>query len=45
MEGGRKSFRMEELDPRFFINLKQNYYIPYLDYMNLDLDIRDSLDK
>lgn len=45
MEGGRKSFRMEELDPRFFINMKQNYYIPYLDYMNLDLDIRDSLDK
>ena len=45
MEGGRKSLRMEELDPRFFINLKQNYYIPYLDYMNLDLDIRDSLDK
>lgn len=45
MEGGRKSFRLEELDPRFFMNLKQNYYIPYLDYMNIDLSIRDSLDK
>lgn len=45
MEGGRKSFRLEELDPRFFISLRQNLYIPYLDYMNVDLSIRDSLDK
>lgn len=45
MDGGRKSFRMEELDPRFFLDLKRNVYIPYLDMMNLDLSLREELDK
>ena len=44
-EGGRKSFRMEELDPRFFMEFSRGYYIPYLDALNLDLKIRDQLDK
>ena len=45
MEGGRKSFRIEELDPKFFVKLKNGCYIPYLDMINLDLMIRDELDK
>lgn len=44
-EGGRKSIRYEELDPRFFLELKQGCYVPYLDAVNLDLEIRDELDK
>lgn len=44
-QGGRKSFRYEELDQRFFMNLTAGCFIPYLDAMNLDLELRDSLDK
>ena len=44
-EGGRKSFRMDELDPRFFLDMKANVYLPYLDLMNLDLSLRDQLDN
>ena len=44
-EGGRKSIRFEELDPRFFLNQVRGYYIPYLDAVNLDLELRDELDK
>jgi recombination protein U len=45
MEGGRKSFRLEELDPRFFVPLKGGAYIPYLDMINQDLIMREELDK
>lgn len=45
MTGGRKSFRIEELDPQFFVKLQNGCYIPYLDMINLDLMIRDELDK
>ena len=44
-EGGRKSFRFEELDERFFMEFFRGCYVPYLDAMNLDLEIRDELDK
>ena len=45
-DGGRKSIRYEELDPRFFLSLRQGYHVPYLDGMNLDLAERDGeLDK
>ena len=40
-EGGRKSFRFEELDDRFFLEFKRGYYVPYLDAVNLDLELRD----
>ena len=40
-EGGRKSFRYEELNPDFFMNFKNGYYVPYLDYIQKDLDTRD----
>ena len=40
--GGRKSFRMEELNPDFFLQLNRLSRIPYLDYLQKDLDIRDT---
>lgn len=40
-EGGRKSFRYEELDPFFFMEMKNGCYVPYLDAMNRDLELRD----
>lgn len=40
-EGGRKSFRYDELDPLFFMELKSGCYVPYLDAINVDLDLRD----
>lgn len=39
--GGRKSFRREELDPAYFMDLKSGYFVPYLDYIQKDLDDRD----
>lgn len=39
--GGRKSFRYEELEPRWFMELKQGYFVPYLDMIQKDLDCRD----
>lgn len=40
-EGGRKSFRYEELDPRFFLQYKGGVLIPYLEGVQLDLKNRD----
>ena len=40
-EGGRKSFRFEELNPIFFLELKNGCYVPYLDAIQKDLDLRD----
>ncbi len=40
-QGGRKSFRMEELDQRFFLKRNSNVFIPYLDGIQLDLQLRD----
>lgn len=40
-EGGRKSFRYEELDPGFFLCRKGNILVPYLDTLQKDLDTRD----
>lgn len=37
LEGGRKSFRYEELEPEFFMHQKQGIFIPYLDYLQKDL--------
>ena len=44
-EGGRKSFRLEELDDRFFMEFHHGCYVPYLDAINLDLELREELDK
>lgn len=40
-EGGRKSFRMDELSEEFFFELSQGVYVPYLDMMNRDLELRE----
>lgn len=40
-EGGRKSFRFEELRAEYFVSWKHNAYIPYLNYLQKDLDSRD----
>lgn len=40
-EGGRKSFRYEELDPRYFLKKMPGILVPYLDALQLDLDDRD----
>ena len=40
-EGGRKSIRYEELDPIYFMELKNGCYVPYLDTLQMDLEKRD----
>lgn len=40
-EGGRKSFRMEELNPAYILPKKQGVFVPYLDILSKDLEDRD----
>lgn len=40
--GGRKSIRFEELNPAFFMQLRNGVLVPYLDMLQKDLDIRES---
>ena len=40
MQGGRKSFRMDELNKRFFFRAEQALFIPYLEKLQLDLSLR-----
>lgn len=40
-QGGRKSVRIEELEPDWFFRLKQGYFVPYLDMIQKDLELRD----
>ncbi|MDY3767684.1 MAG: Holliday junction resolvase RecU [Lachnospiraceae bacterium] len=39
--GGRKSFRYEELDPSFFLKQEKGILVPYLDGLAKDLELRD----
>ena len=39
--GGRKSFRYDELNPNFFMPLKNGCFVPYLDAIQKDLDRRE----
>lgn len=41
-EGGRKSFRFEELDETYFLPKKTGVLVPYLDTLLMDLENRDS---
>lgn len=41
MEGGRKSFRYEELDPDFFLKETAGILVPYLNTLQLDLNKRN----
>lgn len=40
-EGGRKSIRFEELSPDFFMEFKNGCFVPYLDAVQKDLNLRD----
>ena len=40
-EGGRKSFRLEELNPEYFLPKKSGVFVPYLDILQKDLEDRD----
>lgn len=40
-EGGRKSFKRDELDESYFFKSKNGFYIPYLEMLKKDLDERD----
>lgn len=40
-EGGRKSFRYDELDARFFLKETPGVFIPYLETLQKDLELRD----
>lgn len=40
-EGGRKSFRFDELNPAYILPKKNGILIPYLDMLQQDLDDRD----
>ena len=40
-DGGRKSFRREELDPDFYLPKKSGFLIPYLEGLQKDLKMRD----
>ena len=38
--GGRKSVKIEELDPAFFMEFKSSVFVPYLEMLQKDLDTR-----
>ena len=40
-DGGRKSIRYEELNPNYFMQLKNGCYVPFLDALQMDLEERD----
>ena len=40
-DGGRKSFRFDELNPEYILPSKQGILVPYLDALQKDLDDRD----
>lgn len=41
LNGGRKSVRYEELNPAYFMELKNGCFVPFLETMQLDLKERD----
>lgn len=41
VEGGRKSFRIEELNPEYILPKKHGIFVPYLDILKKDLEDRD----
>lgn len=42
--GGRKSFRFDELNPEYILPQKHGVWVPYLDMIKKDLEERDSCD-
>ena len=43
-EGGRKSFRLDELDAEYVIPKKRGVLVPYLEMIQKDLDLKDEED-
>lgn len=41
LEGGRKSFRLDELNEEFFLTIKNGFMVSYLDGVQRDLSLRD----
>lgn len=41
IEGGRKSFRFDELDSSFFLQQSNGVFVPYLEGVQKDLEVRD----
>ena len=41
-DGGRKSFRFDELDEKYFFKSTNGYYIPYLNMLQKDLEEREN---
>lgn len=41
LNGGRKSFKFDELDPDFFIDSENELFIKYLETLQKDLNLRD----
>lgn len=39
--GGRKSFRREELDERFYLPRQTGFLVPYLEGLKTDLEARE----
>ena len=40
-EGGRKSIRYEELNPKYFMKLRNGFLVPFLESIQMDLEERD----
>ncbi len=40
-QGGRKSFRFDELDPKYILDSKPGILIPYLDALQIDIEERN----
>ncbi|HBA69093.1 MAG TPA: Holliday junction resolvase RecU [Lachnospiraceae bacterium] len=40
-DGGRKSFRFDELNPEYIMQRKNSVFVPYLDMIQKDLDDRE----
>lgn len=40
-KGGRKSFRRDELNPAFYMELKGGFFVPWLEMLQQDLNRRD----
>jgi len=45
LNGGRKSFRFDELDSEFFLTLSSGCFVPYLNAIQKDLDMREIADR
>ena len=43
--GGRKSFRFDELDESYVFHQKNGYFVPYLEMIQKDMDEQDEAEE